>query len=333
MDDEASALNDDASFVTEPSITEIEETAEIPPVVSLPAEGSDIDLGNVGNDDGKSVLPELPTALPVLPAVPSELPGLVSQEPTAFIAESEATDQPEALSPEPVMLVDWGERVGVDSEYPRVDGFGRIAGRDGFGGIVSMASGVADVIPMWARKDRPSSTSGVLGLNDWYRFEVPAGNYALVHMPRRSPEFLPVSDKMFPPYIDIERYGEEAGFSVPDMRSLKLASSGRGGIDVAIRAIRSGVIMRYGKDDEDLVRFWAFLVLGRVFMNRIDVLFPDGYFHGVVAPDAGSDHAGVGYFSIVRVLNDRKLSNKIRTPRFPPFDSLELVSSLDGLKL
>jgi maltoporin len=91
--------------------------------------------------------------------------------------------------------------------------------------------------------------------------------------------------------------------------------------------------MRYGKDNEDLVRFWAFLLLGRRFAKRIDVLFPDGYFHGVIAPDAGAEQSGVGYFSIVRVLNDRKLSSKIRTPRFPPFDSLELVSSLDGLKL
>jgi hypothetical protein len=242
-------------------------------------------------------------------------------------------EDPEALAAEPVMLVDWGERVGSESEHARVDGFGWIAGSDGFGGIVSMASDVSDVIPMWSREDRPSSTSGVLGLNDWYRFEVPAGNYALVHMPRRLPEFFPVSDTMFPPYIDIERYGEEAGFSVLDMRSLKLASSGRGGIDVAIRAIRAGVVMRYGKDNEDLVRFWAFLLLGRRFAKRIDVLFPDGYFHGVIAPDAGAEQSGVGYFSIVRVLNDRKLSSKIRTPRFPPFDSLELVSSLDGLKL
>ena len=432
-DDEGS----DADAVADDVLTQIEETAEIPSVVSLPLEGSDIDLGDdvkgasldapspieqsapfgaspkpasvpasgpisnpasgpisnpasgpISNPASGPILkPESAPAIklaptvgpkvsaPALATVPaselpvsgSELPmvnpnagssdgkgngkgngNAIAQDAVTPSQKSDAApakiepfssvviqqnEDPEALAAEPVMLVDWGERVGSESEHARVDGFGWIAGSDGFGGIVSMASDVSDVIPMWSRKDRPSSTSGVLGLNDWYRFEVPAGNYALVHMPRRIPEFLPVSDNMFPPYIDIERYGEEAGFSVLDMRSLKLASSGRGGIDVAIRAIRAGVVMRYGKDNEDLVRFWAFLLFGRRFAKRIDVLFPDGYFHGVIAPDAGAEQSGVGYFSIVRVLNDRKLSNKIRTPRFPPFDSLELVSSLDGLKL
>lgn len=345
--DEALVLDNDASSVNEPSITEIEKTAEIPPVVSLPPEGSDIILGKSGNNDSKSALPELPvgfsnlpegasyslSADPELPSVSSTFSVSGSQKTATVITESKRNEQAEVLVTEPVMLTNWGERADPNVNYYRGDGYGRVAGSDGFGGIVSMASGVSDVIPMWLRENRPSSMSGVLGLNDWYKIEVPAGNYALVHMPRRLPEFLPVSDKMFPPYRDIERYGEEAGFSVYDMRGLNLADSGRGGIDEAIRALRAGVVMRYGKDDEDLVRFWAFLVLGRNFMEKIDVLFPDGYFHGVIAPDAGAEQSGVGYLSIVRVLNDRKLSNKIRTSRFPPFDSLELVSSLDGLKL
>ena len=250
---------------------------------------------------------------------------------SAVPANNPATEQSEALLLKPVRLMDWGERVAPDSDHGRVDGYGRIDNPDAFGGIVSMASGVPDVIPMWARKDRPRSTGLVLGLNDWYRFEVPAGNYALVHMPRKLPEFSPVTDNMFPPYIDIVRYGEEADFSLSEMQSMLKESDTLGGAKLSIRAIRFVVVKRYGKDDEDLVRFWAFLVLGRVFMDRIDILFPDGYFHGVI--DAGAEQAGVGYFSIVRVRNDRKLSNKMRTPRFAPFDSLELVSSLDGLKL
>ena len=248
---------------------------------------------------------------------------------SAVPAHNPATEQSEALLLKPVRLMDWGERVAPDSDHGRVDGYGRIDSRDAFGGIVSLASGVPDVIPMWARKDRPRSTGRVLGLNDWYRFEVPVGNYALVHMPRKLPEFSPVTDNMFPPYIDIVRYGEEADFSLSEMQSMLKESDTLGGAQLSIRAIRFVVVKRYGKDDEVLVRFWAFLVLGRVFMDRIDILFPDGYFHGVIAPDAGAEQAGVGYFSIVRVLNDRKLSNKMRTPRFAPFDSLELVSSLD----
>lgn len=218
-------------------------------------------------------------------------------------------------------LTGWGVKMPKDKDYGRVDGWGRLPGGDAFGGVVSMATSTLEVIPMWERTERPRSLGDKMTLDDWYRFEVPAGNYALVHMPRRLLEYVPVTDKMFPPYLELERYGVDAGFSASDMRSLKIASSGRGGMDVAIRAIRSVLIMNYGKDNEDLLRFWVFLLLGRQFMSRIDVLFPHGYFHGLYAPDPAANKAGSGSFCVVRILDDGNLSEQLRRPMFPPFDA------------
>ena len=178
---------------------------------------------------------------------------------------------------------------------------------------------------MWRREDRKPSTGDRLTLDDWYRFEVPFGPYALVHMPRKFPDYVPVSDEMFPPFMDLERYGVAAGFSPVDMRALKIAATGRGAMDVAVRAVRSVLIMNYGKDDEDLVRFWLFLLLGRQFMSRIDVLFPHGFFHGVWAPDPAAREIGLGFFRIVRVLDDGNLSAQMRTPMFAPFETLRTI--------
>lgn len=106
------------------------------------------------------------------------------------------------------------------------------------------------------------------------------------------------------------------------MRSLKIAAAGRGSTDVAIRAVRSSLIMHYGQDNEDLLRFWMFLLLGRRFSGHVDVLFPHGYFHGVIAPDPAAADVGVGFFRIVRMFDDGDLSDRMRVPDFAPFDAL-----------
>ena len=157
------------------------------------------------------------------------------------------------------------------------------------------------------------------------RFEVQAGPYALVHMPRKLPDYVPVSESMFPPFMELDQYGVAAYFSPDDMRSLKIAGTGRGAVNVATWAVRTVLIMNYGKDDEDLLWFWMFLLLGRRFISRTDVLFPYGYFHGVAAPDPAARDVGTGFFRLVRVLDDGSLSAQMRTPMFAPFDTLETI--------
>jgi hypothetical protein len=193
--------------------------------------------------------------------------------------------------------------------YGRVTGTGRLPGGDPFGGVLSFAKAGSDCVPMWDRRDRPMSAVDSLTMDDWYRFEVPLGPYALVHMPKMLTDYAPVRNQMFPPFARLERYGEVAALAPPEMRSLKLAEMGRGSmestgsgcIDTAILAVRSVLIERYGKDNEELLRFWMFLLLGRRYMDRIDSLFPNGYFHGVQAPDPAALDTGIGSFQLIRV--------------------------------
>ena len=59
------------------------------------------------------------------------------------------------------------------------------------------------------------------------------------------------------------------------------------------------------------------------YTERIDLLFPHGYFHGVIAPDPAAAETGTGFFRLVRVVDDGDLSAQMRTPRFAPFDARE----------
>lgn len=252
---------------------------------------------------------------------PSALTAEPASQSTLIPAPTPASEPTPQPSPAPThkILTGWAVTAPVDIEYPRVTGVGRIAGPDPFGGIAFLAASTPEVVPMWEREDLPASMGDRLTLNDWHRFEVPFGNYALVHMPRKLNDFGPVRDELFPPYIDLQQYGTNAGYSLAEMRALKFANSGRGLMDAAARVIRSSVIMHYGEDNEDLVRFWLFLLLGRQFMDRIDILFPHGYFHGVIGPDAAARDGGTGFFRIVRIMDDGDLSRQMRMPRFAPF--------------
>ena len=198
----------------------------------------------------------------------------------------------------------------------RVTGHGRLPGGDPFGGILSLARSAPDCVPMWDRKDRAMSAGNRFCMDDWYRFEVQKGPYVLVQLPTALSQYLPIRDEMFPPVVDVKRYGEMHGYSQEEMTPLILANCGRGGVAETTAIMRAELIKTYGQDDEDLLRFWMFLLVGRLRIRCIDTLFPSGYFHGVLAPDPASQDTGVGSFQIVRVSDDGDLKAKMRTPQF-----------------
>lgn len=236
-----------------------------------------------------------------------------TSSPPASPTPSDLPSRPPASSPScaPSGLMDWAVKAPVVLAHGRVTGIGRLPGGDPFGGVRSLAKATPDCVPMWDREDRPMSASGRLTTDDWYRFEVPFGPYALVHMPKMLIDYAPVQDEMFPPFLALEQYGEAAAFAPPEMLSLKVANMGRGPIDTAIRAVRSVLIQSYGRDDEELLRFWMFLLLGRRYMDRIDGLFPNGYFQGVRAPDPAALDTGIGSFELIRILDDGRSTAQI----------------------
>ena len=320
-DDGVSALSGGDENSSSPVSGNDDARPGIEPTGGLPSEGP---AGSASPSKVEAATPVEPSLF--IPPEPVSGPGSTVPEPVSTAATTPAS--PPASPPSspmakrtPVYLTGWAVTTPEGASFSRVSGIGRLPGNDAFGGVVSMAAQTPEVIPMWERADRPASTGDRLGLDDWYRFEVPFGSYALVHMPKRLTDYLPVRSEMFPPYADLERYGVQAGFSPADMRALKVAEMGRGSMEIAIRAVRAVLIMTYGKDDEDLLRFWMFLLVGRRFMDRVDLLFPHGYFHGVMAPDPAAKDVGTGLFRIVRILDDGDLANQMRAPKFAPFGS------------
>ncbi len=284
---------------------------------------ADVSQDDSGSADGQKGPTAESPASSGTDAVPSPTVTAIPPEPKVEVQpEAKPSATPSRHKPTGVHQTGWAVTAPVDVEHSRVTGVGRLPGADAFGGIASLAALTPDVVPMWDRVDRQASTGDRLTLADWYRFEVPFGPYALVHMPKKLAEYVPVRDEMFPPYISLDRYGTAAGFSERDMLSLKVDAMGRGSMETAKIAISAVLDMTYGKHDEDLVRFWLFLLIGRRFQDRIDRLFPEGYFHGVIAPDPAAADAGVGFFRIVRVLDDGDLGDSIHPVEFAPFDKM-----------
>lgn len=174
------------------------------------------------SEDRKDLKDHLvPVSLPEPVPMPEPLPASDPEPTPEPIPASEPGPEPKPFVqmhiPTKSFLKGWGLSVSEDADFPRVTGVGRLSGenelggagslgrKSPFGGVFSTASATPEVIPMWARQDRPASTGERLTMNDWYRFEVGFGPYALVHMPRKLTDFVPVSDQMFPPYLDLER--------------------------------------------------------------------------------------------------------------------------------
>lgn len=208
--------------------------------------------------------------------------------------------------------------------YERASGAGRVSGtfspQEAFGGVISLAASSPEVIPMWAREDRRSERpDGLLGLADWYRFEVPAGDYALAQLPRHLRHYPAVTDDHFPAHAEIGRYAEVLGFDRPVRHQVDQFAAGRGQYyHPSLAVMRAAVTDRLGNLDEDLARFWLFLLVGRHHMDRIDAMFPHGFFHGVWSPDPVAATARTGFFRLVRVIADGDFADRQREIGFPP---------------
>lgn len=184
---------------------------------------------------------------------------------------------------------------------------------EAYGGIVSMPSfdSSPGVLPMWSRQDR-GQIGGIATMDDWYRFSVPRGPYVLIHNNNIRFRFNS-ADEQFPPYKRLSLLGVELELGSKDMDRLKAAEEGRGSVDIAVEVVRhfTEKLVKYDGLDEDLTRFWLFLLIGRYHPERVDRLFPHGYFEGVF----GVDHAvssGPGGFTIIRSTRTDDNGNALR---------------------
>lgn len=206
------------------------------------------------------------------------------------------------------VIAGWGVLAPTDVDHARAAGHGKVEGDGPYAGIIFAASYDPRVIPMWARQDQGGTDNVGLGWRDWYKLEVPSGPYALV----QSAVDVPDNRNVFPPFGSLRLFGVNAEFSRADMQDLEDAAAGKGSMKTALKAVRHGVRDHTRAEDEDLVRFWLFLLIGRHFMDRIDDLFPHGYFHGVEVSDPGAVRAKAGSLSIIRIANDGNLSKCMR---------------------
>lgn len=221
------------------------------------------------------------------------------------------------------MMATWGYIAAEGAEYSRVQGPGRVTGDDPFGGVISAAAATPEVIPMWDRANRQGSSTGALGADDWYRIEVPRGPYALVHMPAYREIWEQSREVSFPPYERLSSFGVELELPYAEVQALKEAELGVGSMEHAIATVnkiaRKRLDTRAEAPVENLTRSWMFLLIGRHFMDRIDTLFPHGYFHGAWLPDPAAQEAGHGHLCIVRLAKDGDLANCLCSPGFGPW--------------
>ena len=186
-----------------------------------------------------------------------------------------------------------------------------------YGGIVSMPSFYSSpgVLPMWSREER-GQIGGAARMDDWYKFSVPRGPYVLVHNNDVQFGFQP-ADEQFPPYKRLSLLGVELELGIKDMDRLKAAEEGRGSVDIAVQVVRhfTSELGKYDGLDEDLTRFWLFLLIGRHHPERVDRLFPHGYFDGVFGVDPAVE-SGPGGFTIVRSTNTDDNGHALRRGTF-----------------
>jgi len=154
---------------------------------------------------------------------------------------------------------------------------------------------------------------GEIDALNWAKFEVPAGPYKLVQMKGQS-SFLPryTEHGMLPPVASLEDAGNLLGMNGEPGVQLSLqawgpAGSGsaharahvldgsRGDPAQAYEICRKLVAMQRvrWKDAEhvsdvamdSIARWWLFLLAGRMRPGQIDLLWPNGFFHGVEGHD------------------------------------------------
>jgi hypothetical protein len=125
---------------------------------------------------------------------------------------------------------------------------------------------------------------------------------------------------MLPPHASMAQYGEMLGASGTELRSLEAwdapgtrpahlrpaVLNGNHGdpvqaYEVMKRAADIHLSNVLGSDEaarisplahDHMARFWLFLVVGRMRASQLELLWPDGFFHGVEGHDVGLGNEG-----------------------------------------
>ena len=201
----------------------------------------------------------------------------------------------------------------------RTQGVGRLDTDDPYGGFLRRKI-PGGAIAMQDREDTYEQPSDRLGAKHWYRFDVPRSNYAVVEVGSRYD--FPDLPQLYPPLASMRLLGVTLEYDADKVRELEEAEAGEAPSDIIIETVRASFLKHNKCHDEDLIRFWLFLLVGRKYPDHVDALFPPGYFHGVRGPDIWESRESPTHFQIVRVASDQDFRHMMRHPNFGPWQGL-----------
>ncbi|MEJ7776853.1 MAG: hypothetical protein WKF52_05610 [Sphingomicrobium sp.] len=201
----------------------------------------------------------------------------------------------------------------------RTTGVGQLDTDDPYGGFLRRKIPEA-AMAMQEREDLYEPPGPRLNDRHWSRFDVPRSTYAVVEV--RSGFDFPTLPQLYPPLATLRLIGVTLDYRGAKQRELEEAEAGEGPSDIIIETVRA-CFVRYNRcHDEDLIRFWLFLLVGRKYPDRVDALFPPGYFHGVRGPDIVESRESPTHFQLVRVAADQNFRHMMRHPDFGPWGGL-----------
>jgi hypothetical protein len=164
---------------------------------------------------------------------------------------------------------------------------------------------------------------------DLSRLEIGDGQWKAATIPGPSCVLGQSHPLMLPPHSRLSWYGKRLGWSEVDTRSLddfgspakpetvapkgdggKLADAMRGVARLRLAELAQRVPEHLLADEkhgaerreqaaEDLARYWIFVLLARHDQARFDLMFEDGFFHGVHGPDFVVDAFGMADFGAI----------------------------------
>jgi hypothetical protein len=205
------------------------------------------------------------------------------------------------------------------SDDLRMRGIGRLPTDDPYGGILVCGAAVG-VLKIQDRFETYEHFSGYLDEKNWNRFEVPRSAYALVE--NRTAFDFPALPQLYPPLAELRLIGVTLDYSRSKLQELVAAEAGEAPSEIIIDTVQKCFLKHNRCHDEDLIRFWLFLLVGRKYPERVDALFPPGYFHGVRGPDIEESVQSPTHFQIVRVAADQDFGHMMRHPDFGPWKHL-----------
>lgn len=243
-------------------------------------------------------------------SVPSSpVSGLVPVKPTASIP---SVEEMKAIAEGWALYDTFGQS-------RRTQGVGALETDDPYGGFLRLRM-EGSSFPMSEREDNYCMPSNPLTAEHWSRFDVPRSPYAVVQIGGRY-EF-PQLPQPYPPLAKMKLLGVTLGYSATKLQELQDAEDGKASPEILIDTVRAVFLKHNRCHDEDLIRFWLFLLVGRQQPTRVDELFPAGYFHGVRGPNITESRDFPGYFQIVRVADDQEYGHMMRHPTYGPWKDL-----------